>query len=116
MALFRQEVFGPVLGLLRPRTLDEAIRWMNANGYGNGATIFTSSGAHARQFAREMACGMIGINIGVPAPMALFSFSGWNDSFYGDLHVQGTEGVMFYTRQKIVLSRWDPHYERQQGW
>ncbi len=116
MDLFREEVFGPVLAMLRPRSLDEAIAWMRANGYGNGATIFTTSGAAARQFCREIPCGMVGVNVGVPAPMALFSFSGWNDSFYGDLHVQGMEGVLFYTRQKLVLSRWDVHYQRQQGW
>src|SRR5205085_462172 len=114
--LFTEEVFGPILAMMRPGTLDEAIAWMKRNGYGNGATIFTGSGAAARQFAREMPCGMIGVNVGVPAPMALFSFSGWNASFCGDLHVQGMEGILFYTRQKIVLSRWDPHYERRQGW
>ena len=84
--------------------------------FGNGASIFTSSGAAARQFVREMQSGMLGVNIGVPAPMALFSFSGWNDSFYGDLHVQGIEGVMFYTRQKCVLARWDKNYVRAMGW
>lgn len=116
MPIFSDEVFGPVLSMLRPDTLDEAIAWMKTIPYGNGATIFTSSGAVARQFAREMPCGMIGVNVGVPAPMAQFSFSGWNESFFGDLHVQGQEGVMFYTRQKIVLSRWDSDYVRSQGW
>lgn len=116
MKIFSEEVFGPVLSMLRPDTLDEAIAWMNHIQYGNGATIFTSSGYAARQFARHIQCGMVGVNIGVPAPMALFSFSGWNESFFGDLHVQGSEGVMFYTRQKVVLSRWDNTYRRQQGW
>lgn len=116
MRLFREEIFGPVLSLMRPKTLDDAIATMNRLSFGNGASIFTSSGAAAREFTREMQCGMLGINIGVPAPMALFSFSGWNDSFYGDLHVQGIEGVMFYTRQKCVLSRWDKSYVRSQGW
>jgi malonate-semialdehyde dehydrogenase (acetylating)/methylmalonate-semialdehyde dehydrogenase len=115
-ALFRDELFGPVLSLLRPESLDEAIATMNALSFGNGATIFTSSGAAARQFTREIQCGMLGINIGVPAPMAPFAFSGWNASFYGDLHVQGMEGVMFYTRQRVVLSRWDKGYVRAQGW
>ncbi len=101
---------------MRPETLDEALATMNSVAYGNGASIFTSSGAAARQFTREIQCGMLGINVGVPAPMALFSFSGWNNSFYGDLHVQGIEGVMFYTRQKVVLSRWDKSYVRAQGW
>lgn len=116
MTLFKEEVFGPVLAMLRPSSLEEAIAMMNQISYGNGATLFTSSGAAARLFAQEMQCGMIGINIGVPAPMALFSFSGWNESFFGDLHVQGTEGVLFYTRQKVVLSRWDDTYRRHQGW
>jgi malonate-semialdehyde dehydrogenase (acetylating)/methylmalonate-semialdehyde dehydrogenase len=116
MRLFQEEVFGPVLSLMRPQTLDEALATMNGLAYGNGASIFTASGAAARQFVREIQCGMIGVNVGVPAPMALFSFSGWNQSFFGDLHVQGMEGVMFYTRQKVVLSRWDKSYVRAQGW
>jgi len=116
MKIARDEIFGPVLSMLRPNSLDEAIDWANRSGYGNGATIFTSSGKFARDFARGVQCGMIGINVGVPAPMALFSFSGWNRSFYGDLHVQGVEGMMFYTRQKLVLSRWDQGYQRQFGW
>lgn len=116
MRLFEEEIFGPVLSLMRPQTLEEAIATMNRLAFGNGASIFTASGAAARQFVREMQCGMIGINVGVPAPMALFSFSGWNSSFFGDLHVQGVEGVMFYTRQKCVLSRWDKSYVRSMGW
>jgi malonate-semialdehyde dehydrogenase (acetylating)/methylmalonate-semialdehyde dehydrogenase len=116
MHIAREEIFGPVLTMLRPRDLDEAIAWANRSPYGNGAVIFTSSGGAARQFAREVRCGMVGVNVGVPAPMAAFAFSGWNRSFFGDLHVQGTEGVMFYTRQKIVLSRWDNAYRRTQGW
>jgi malonate-semialdehyde dehydrogenase (acetylating)/methylmalonate-semialdehyde dehydrogenase len=116
MTIFQDEVFGPVLSMLRPSTLDEAIAMLNQIPYGNGATIFTSSGASARQFAHEAQAGMIGVNVGVPAPMALFPFAGWNQSFYGDLHMQGTEGVAFYTRQKVVLSRWDSSYQRQQGW
>lgn len=116
MPLARDEIFGPVLTMLHPRDLDEAIAWANRSSYGNGAVIFTSSGGAARQFAREVQCGMVGVNVGVPAPMATFAFSGWNRSFFGDLHVQGVEGVMFYTRQKIVLSRWDNAYRRTQGW
>jgi malonate-semialdehyde dehydrogenase (acetylating)/methylmalonate-semialdehyde dehydrogenase len=116
MKLFEEEIFGPVLSLVRPGSLDEALATMNRLAFGNGASIFTSSGAAARQFVREMQAGMIGVNVGVPAPMALFSFSGWNHSFFGDLHVQGIEGVMFYTRQKCVLSRWDASYVRSQGW
>jgi malonate-semialdehyde dehydrogenase (acetylating)/methylmalonate-semialdehyde dehydrogenase len=116
MKVFRDEIFGPVLSMLRPKTLDEAIRIMNSVEYGNGASIFTTSGAPARKFVRDIQCGMLGVNVGVPAPMALFSFSGWNHSFFGDLHVQGIEGMMFYTRQKCVLSRWDSSYVRQHGW
>jgi len=116
MKLFEEEVFGPVLSLVRSQTLSEAIQTMNGLRFGNGASIFTSSGAASRQFVREMQAGMLGINVGVPAPMALFSFSGWNHSFFGDLHVQGTEGVLFYTRQKCVLSRWDKSYVRAMGW
>lgn len=114
--IFREELFGPVLTMLRPKTLDEAIQTMGTISYGNGATIFTSDGGSARQFVREMPAGMLGINVGVPAAPALYSFSGWNNSFFGDLHVMGTEGVLFYTRQKLVLSRWDNTYRRTMGW
>jgi malonate-semialdehyde dehydrogenase (acetylating)/methylmalonate-semialdehyde dehydrogenase len=116
MSLYSTEVFGPVLSMLRPTTLDEAIALLNRIPYGNGATIFTSSGANARQFTRQIQAGMVGVNVGVPAPMALFPFSGWNNSFFGDLHVQGSEGVQFYTRQRVVLARWDNSYRRTQGW
>jgi len=115
-AASQDEIFGPVLTMLHPRDLDQAIAWANRSPYGNGAVIFTGHGGAARRFAREIQCGMVGINVGVPAPMAVFAFSGWNRSFFGDLHVQGTEGVMFYTRQKLILSRWDASYQRQQGW
>ncbi len=116
MSIFDEEVFGPVLSMSQPKDLDEAIQLAYKSGYGNGASIFTSSGASARHFAREIPCGMVGINVGVPAPMALFSFSGWRNSFYGDLHVQGVEGMLFYTRQKCVLSRWDSRGDRKLGW
>lgn len=116
MSVFQEELFGPVLTMLSPKNLDEAISWLNGLPFGNGATIYTSNGDVARKFSREMKCGMIGVNVGVPAPMALFPFSGWNHSFYGDLHLQGTEGIMFYTRQKVILSRWDNTYQRLQGW
>jgi malonate-semialdehyde dehydrogenase (acetylating)/methylmalonate-semialdehyde dehydrogenase len=115
-ALYQQELFGPVLSLARPSSLDEAIRWLNQLPYGNGATIFTANGGAAREFAHRIQCGMVGINVGVPAPMAIFPFAGRGESFFGDLHVQGMEGVYFYTRQKVVLSRWDAGYVRKQGW
>ena len=114
--LFKKELFCPVLSMLRPRDLEEALEWTRRIPYGNGATIFTTSGASAREFTRHVPCGMVGINVGVPAPMAVFSFSGWNESFFGDLHVQGMEGILFFTRQKTVLSRWDSAYERKNGW
>jgi malonate-semialdehyde dehydrogenase (acetylating)/methylmalonate-semialdehyde dehydrogenase len=116
MKLSREEIFGPVLSMDRPASLEEAIALANRSPFGNGATLFTTSGKHARQFAREIQCGMVGINVGVPAPMCVFPFTGWNQSFFGDLHMQGVEGVQFYTRPKVVLSRWDAAYRRQQGW
>lgn len=116
MEVFQREVFGPVLSIVHTTTLDESIRLANTLPFGNGATIYTSNGGAARKFAREMKCGMIGVNVGVPAPMSIFPFSGWNQSFYGDLHLQGTEGILFYTRQKVLLSRWDTNYERINGW
>jgi malonate-semialdehyde dehydrogenase (acetylating)/methylmalonate-semialdehyde dehydrogenase len=114
--LFSEEIFGPVLSVISPNDLNEAISWVNRLPFGNGATIYTSNGQYAREFASKINCGMVGINVGVPAPMALFPFAGWNDSFYGDLHMQGIEGVMFYTKQRVVLSRWDKNYQRINGW
>jgi len=102
----QEEIFGPVLSIIRTANLDQAIEEINRSPYGNAAVLFTSSGKAAREFERRVNVGMIGINVGVPAPMASFSFSGWNRSFFGDLHVQGTEGIAFYTRQKTCLTRW----------
>ena len=101
---------------MRAESLSEATALANQSPYGNGAVIFTQNGGAARQFARDIRCGMVGVNVGVPAPMALFPFSGWNQSFFGDLHVQGTEGIRFYTRSKVVLSRWQYDGGRTQGW
>ena len=114
--LFKSELFGPALSSMYPASLDEALEWQRRLPYGNGGTIFTQSGAVAREFVRQSKCGMVGVNVGVPAPMSIFAFSGWDDSFFGDLHVQGMEGVLFYTRQKIVLARWDDQYVRNKGW
>ncbi|MCI0419943.1 MAG: CoA-acylating methylmalonate-semialdehyde dehydrogenase [Acidobacteria bacterium] len=116
MQLAREEIFGPVLSVMRAESLGGAIAWANQSRYGNGAVIFTQDGGAARQFARDIRCGMVGVNVGVPAPMALFPFSGWNQSFFGDLHVQGTEGIRFYTRSKVVLSRWQYDGRRALGW
>jgi malonate-semialdehyde dehydrogenase (acetylating)/methylmalonate-semialdehyde dehydrogenase len=106
MRLAKEEVFGPVLSVVRAGDLDEALAIGRQCEYGNGACIFTQSGWAARQFKRYFNAGMIGINLGVPAPMAWFPFTGWNKSFYGDLHIQGAEGVQFYTQQKMTMTRW----------
>jgi malonate-semialdehyde dehydrogenase (acetylating)/methylmalonate-semialdehyde dehydrogenase len=106
MTLAREEVFGPVLNVMRMDDLDHAIEVANRSAYGNGTAIFTNSGKAAREFKHRVKAGMVGINVGVPATMAMFPFTGWNDSFYGDLHIQGKEGVQFYTQQKVVSTRW----------
>jgi malonate-semialdehyde dehydrogenase (acetylating)/methylmalonate-semialdehyde dehydrogenase len=110
MDVYREEIFGPVLSVLRADTVDEAIALINANPYGNGTAIFTNSGEAARRFQRGVRVGMIGINVPIPVPMAFYSFGGWKDSLFGDKHVHGPEGVAFYTRAKVVTSRW-PHVE-----
>lgn len=110
MEVYREEIFGPVLSVVRVDSIDEAIRLVNANPYGNGAAIFTSSGEAARRFQREVTAGMVGINIPIPTPMAYYSFGGWKDSLFGERHVHGPEGVAFYTRLKTVTSRW-PHVD-----
>ena len=106
MRVWREEIFGPVLSVVRAADLDEAIHIGDECEYGNGAAIFTRSGYAAREFQRRFNAGMIGINVGVPAPMAWFPFTGWNRSFFGDLHIQGTESILFYTRQRVTLTRW----------
>jgi len=116
MRIAREEIFGPVLSVMRMDDLDAAIDQANRSPYGNGAVIFTRDGGAARAFARHVRCGMIGINVGVPAPMAVFPFTGWNQSFFGDLHIQGNEGFLFYTRNKVVLSRWNDPGKRVLGW
>jgi malonate-semialdehyde dehydrogenase (acetylating)/methylmalonate-semialdehyde dehydrogenase len=106
MSIAREELFGPVLSVMHTDDMDGAIQNINGSGFGNAAVLFTSSGGAARKFRHEVSAGMVGINVGVPAPMAFFPFSGWNNSFFGDLHVQGSEGVSFFTRQKVTISRW----------
>lgn len=107
------EIFGPVLGLIHVETIDEAIALVNSSQWGNMACLFTSSGAAARKFRYEAQAGNIGINIGVAAPMAFFPFSGWKDSFYGDLHGQGKHAVEFFTQTKVVVERWPKIWSRQ---
>ncbi len=106
MTVAKEEIFGPVLNVMRFDDLESAIELANRSPYGNGASIFTRSGKAAREFKHRIQCGMVGINIGVPASMAWFPFNGWNESFFGDLHMQGKEGIQFFTQQKVTTTRW----------
>jgi malonate-semialdehyde dehydrogenase (acetylating)/methylmalonate-semialdehyde dehydrogenase len=106
MSVYTDEIFGPVLGVLRVDTLDEAIDLINRNEFANGVAIFTASGQAARTFQRKIQVGMIGINVPIPVPMAFYSFGGWKQSLFGDHHIHGPEGVKFYTRAKVVTTRW----------
>ena len=106
MTIYREEIFGPVLIVLRVASLDEAISLVNSNPYANGTAIFTESGGAARRFQNEIEVGMVGINVPIPVPMAFFSFGGWKSSLFGDLHMHGMEGVYFYTRTKAITTRW----------
>jgi malonate-semialdehyde dehydrogenase (acetylating)/methylmalonate-semialdehyde dehydrogenase len=106
MDIAREEVFGPVLAVIRAGSLDQAIEIVNSSRFGNGASIFTESGASVRRYRHEVQAGMVGVNIGVAAPVAFFPFSGWKDSFLGDLHAHGTDAVEFFTRKKTVTSRY----------
>ncbi|HTJ15722.1 MAG TPA: CoA-acylating methylmalonate-semialdehyde dehydrogenase [Steroidobacteraceae bacterium] len=114
MDVYREEIFGPVLSVVRAQSVREAIDLINANPYGNGTSIFTSSGAAAREFQRGVKVGMIGINVPIPVPMAYYSFGGWKDSLFGERHIHGAEGVAFYTRAKVITSRW-PQLETSSG-
>src|SRR4051812_14308000 len=106
MDVYRDEVFGPVLSVVRVGSLDEAIELINHNPYANGTAIFTSSGHAARTFQRRIQVGMIGVNVPIPVPLSFYSFGGWKDSLFGDTHIHGPEGVRFYTRAKVVTTRW----------
>jgi len=111
MTIYKEEIFGPVLSVVRAKTYDEAIKLINDHPYGNGTAIFTNDGGAARRFQNEVEVGMIGINVPIPVPMAYFSFGGWKASLFGDTHAHGTEGVHFFTRGKVVTSRWlDPSH------
>ncbi len=111
MKIYREEIFGPVLSVLRTDTAEDAIDLINANPYGNGTAIFTSRGGQARKFVRGVKVGMIGVNVPVPVPMAYHSFGGWKGSLFGEHHVHGPDGIRFYTRAKVVTQRW-PELER----
>src|SRR5437773_946428 len=106
MAIYREEIFGPVLVIVRSESLEEAIALINANRYANGAALFTRSGYAARRFQQHVEVGMIGINVPIPVPMAFYSFGGWRNSLFVDLHVHGMDGVRFYTRGNAVTARW----------
>ena len=109
MTVYRDEIFGPVLGVVRCATFDEALSLVNANPYANGTALFTRDGGAARRFQSEVEVGMVGINVPIPVPVAYYSFGGWKASLFGDSHMYGPEGVNFYTRGKVVTSRWpDP--------
>jgi len=110
MKIYQDEIFGPVLIVLRARTLEDAIALVNRNPYANGTAIFTESGGAARRFENEIQVGMVGVNVPIPVPVAFYSFGGWKNSLFGDLHVHGMEGVKFYTRTKVVTTRW-PHQD-----
>ncbi len=110
MEIYKNEIFGPVLVVLRADTLEEAVALVNSNPYANGTAIFTESGGAARRFAAEIQVGMVGVNVPIPVPVAFYSFGGWKSSLFGDLHVHGTESVKFYTRTKAVTTRW-PHQD-----
>jgi len=117
--LAKDEIFGPVLSVTRAATLDDALALGKRCEFGNGAVIFTQSGRSAREFKHRFNAGMIGVNIGVPAPMAWFPFTGWNASFFGDLHIQGKEGMLFYTQQRMIMTRWPAppsSGRREPGW
>jgi len=110
MQVYKNEIFGPVLVVLRVDSLEEAIALVNKNPYANGTAIFTESGGAARRFENEIQVGMVGVNVPIPVPVAFYSFGGWKNSLFGDLHVHGAEGVKFYTRTKVVTTRW-PHQD-----
>ena len=111
MSIYTDEIFGPVLSVVRVDSYAEGVKLINDNPYGNGVAIFTNDGGAARQFQNEVQVGMIGINVPVPVPMAYYSFGGWKNSLFGDSHAHGIEGVNFFTRGKVVTSRWlDPSH------
>ena len=106
MEIYREEIFGPVLCVVRVATADEALALCNAHRFGNGVAIFTRSGGAAREFAHRVRCGMVGINVPIPVPLAFYSFGGWKESAFGDHNQHGMDGVRFFTRLKTVTTRW----------
>ncbi|MGW5146653.1 aldehyde dehydrogenase family protein, partial [Rhodococcus koreensis] len=111
MSVYTDEIFGPVLSVIRVDSYDEALELVNSSQFGNGTAIFTNDGGAARRFQNEVEVGMVGINVPIPVPMAYYSFGGWKNSLFGDTHAHGTEGVHFFTRGKVVTTRWlDPSH------
>jgi malonate-semialdehyde dehydrogenase (acetylating) / methylmalonate-semialdehyde dehydrogenase len=106
MKIYKEEIFGPVLGCVRVKDLKEATDLINAHEYGNGVSCFTRDGNVAREFGRRVQVGMVGINVPIPVPMAWHGFGGWKKSLFGDMHAYGEEGVRFYTKQKSIMQRW----------
>jgi len=106
MRIYKEEIFGPVLACVRAKDFAEALQLVNDHEYGNGVACFTSDGGVAREFARRVQVGMVGINVPIPVPMAWHGFGGWKRSLFGDMHAYGEEGVRFYTKQKSVMQRW----------
>jgi malonate-semialdehyde dehydrogenase (acetylating) / methylmalonate-semialdehyde dehydrogenase len=115
MEIYREEIFGPVLSVVRVSSYDEAVALINDNPYGNGTAIFTNDGGAARRFENDVQVGMIGVNVPIPVPVAYYSFGGWKQSLFGDTHAHGTEGVHFFTRAKVVTSRWINPAARPEG-
>jgi malonate-semialdehyde dehydrogenase (acetylating)/methylmalonate-semialdehyde dehydrogenase len=106
MTIAKEEIFGPVLSVIRAETLDDAINLVNSSPFGNTTTIYTSDGRSAREYTSRIEVGMVGVNMAVAAPMAFFPFTGWKQSFFGDLHAHGKDAVAFYTEQKVIMTRW----------
>lgn len=115
MAIYREEIFGPVLSIVRAKDYDEAVSIIGGHEYGNGVAIFTRDGDSARTFANDIEVGMVGINVPIPVPMAFHSFGGWKNSLFGDHHMHGPEGVRFYTRLKTITTRWPKSGQRAQA-
>jgi malonate-semialdehyde dehydrogenase (acetylating)/methylmalonate-semialdehyde dehydrogenase len=112
MSIYTDEIFGPVLSVVRVDTYDEGLELVNKNPWGNGTAIFTNDGRAARRFQNEVEVGMVGVNVPIPVPVAYYSFGGWKDSLFGDTHAYGTEGIHFFTRGKVVTSRWPDQEHR----
>ena len=108
MKIYKEEIFGPVLSVVRAKSYDDAVNMINDHEYGNGTSIYTSSGRYARDFAQDIKIGMVGVNVPIPVPMSFHSFGGWKNSLFGDHAMHGIEGVRFYTKLKTITSRWLP--------